>query len=136
MELNLKTLLGAEIENAMLIPQDPELQFTPAVVPAMYGYMFTPQGERDWAPILEAPVTCIAVKELACGKSGLVVELDTEDAELLMNFGNLLAGNCTQAQAKKWLTDPAFPANGYTWDGPGEGGQTQETGAQAFEQSM
>lgn len=136
MYLDLKTLMSAEIENVMLIPQDPDMQFSPAVVPMLQENMFTYQACRDWEAVLYAEVARISVQDLECGKSGLVVELYTEEPQMLLDFGNLCAGNCTREQARLWLHDPNFHVNGYVWDSPGEGTPTQDCDNPGMEPTM
>lgn len=94
----------------------PELDaFTPAQIPAFDFCTLTAEGREDWADVVSAQVHHIGHGEVVDGVTGLNIILKGVGYHRVMDFGNLLAGNCTQEQQALWVENPAVPANGFDW---------------------
>lgn len=87
--------------------------FTPAQIPSLDFSTLSVEGREDWADVLSAQVHHIDYGEIVDGVTGLNIVLKGVETRRVMDFGNLLAGNCTQEQQELWVENPAVPANGF-----------------------
>jgi hypothetical protein len=123
--LDLAGLLHTRLEKFHLVPADHDQWFTPATIPSLDIHTLTPKGWADWEPILSAPMEKMYFGKHDSGRAGMYVEVGTDNLQMLMDFGNLLAGNCSMEQQEKWVAEPVAPANGYEWDDPEPGQDMQ-----------
>lgn len=107
-------------------PYDDIDPYTPAVIPALHSDTLTTEGRKEWDDILSARVVHLHGFGAEDGNSKPTMEIHGDmDVRRVLDFGNLLAGNCTWGQQGLWVAHPAVAANGYewpqTWDGPSPG---------------
>ena len=84
-------------ENVHLVHSD--IDMMPSTIVELDKNTLTDEGRHDWADILSGNVT-----RVFHGIFGVQITIDGVDADRLLEFSEMLAGNCSCEDYDRWVT--------------------------------